>query len=184
MNGYLRALLTVPFGYMKLGYAKTLHMRSISFGRLPRVSARTEISVEKGGQLRIGDKFNMRSSARIRVRANGKLTLGNNVSVNINNMIACHSKIEIFDDVYFSPNVQIYDHDHDFRVEGGVKAGKYKTAPVKIGNNVWIGANAIILLGTEIGDNSVVAAGTIVKGRFPANSLIRMNIKTVSSEME
>jgi acetyltransferase-like isoleucine patch superfamily enzyme len=44
-----------------------------------------------------------------------------------------------------------------------------------IGNNVWIGLNSIILKGTTIGDNSVVSAGSIVKGHFPENSLISGN---------
>ncbi len=44
--------------------------------------------------------------------------------------------------------------------------------PVNIGNNVWIGINAIILKGTSIGDHSVVGAGAVVKGAFPPYSLI------------
>lgn len=44
-----------------------------------------------------------------------------------------------------------------------------------IGENVWIGLNAIILKGSQIGDNSVVAAGSVVKGIFPKNSLIQGN---------
>lgn len=44
-----------------------------------------------------------------------------------------------------------------------------------IGDNVWIGLNAIILKGTSIGDNSVISAGSIVKGHFPENSLISGN---------
>lgn len=47
--------------------------------------------------------------------------------------------------------------------------------PVFIGNNVWIGLNSIILKGTEIGDNSIVAAGSVVKGCFPPFSLIAGN---------
>lgn len=49
---------------------------------------------------------------------------------------------------------------------------KFKTAPITIGNNVWIGAHALILRGTTIGDNIVVGGGTVVKGDFPANSVI------------
>lgn len=87
-------------------------------------------------------------------------------------MIACHKSITIGNDVMFSPNVQIYDHDHDFRVAEGVKAGKYKTEPIIIGNNVWIGANTIILRGTVIGDNTVIAAGCVIKGVIPPNSKV------------
>ena len=48
------------------------------------------------------------------------------------------------DDVQQSPYVLIYDHDHDCRTEGGLKSGKYKECPVKIENNVWIGAGSVV----------------------------------------
>lgn len=51
--------------------------------------------------------------------------------------------------------------------------GRDTPKPILIGDNVWVGMNAIILKGTIIGDNSVVAAGSVVKGHFPANSLIQ-----------
>ena len=52
---------------------------------------------------------------------------------------------------------------------------KLKTAPVKIGDNVWIGMGAVILKGVTIGDNSVVAAGAIVTKSVPANSIVAGN---------
>ena len=55
------------------------------------------------------------------------------------------------DNVMLGPNVLIYDQDHDYQAEGGVSAMKFKTAPITIGNNVWIGAHALILRGTTIG---------------------------------
>ncbi len=52
---------------------------------------------------------------------------------------------------------------------------KLKTAPVKIGDNVWIGMNAVILKGVTIGDNSIVAAGAVVTKRIPANTIVAGN---------
>ena len=52
---------------------------------------------------------------------------------------------------------------------------KLKTAPVKIGDNVWIGMNAVILKGVTIGDNSVVAAGAVVTKSVPANVIVAGN---------
>lgn len=52
---------------------------------------------------------------------------------------------------------------------------KLKTAPVKIGDNVWIGMNAVILKGVIIGDNSVVAAGAVVTKSIPANTIAAGN---------
>ena len=52
---------------------------------------------------------------------------------------------------------------------------KLKTAPVKIGDNVWIGMNAVILKGVTIGENSVVAAGAVVTKSIPANTIVAGN---------
>jgi acetyltransferase-like isoleucine patch superfamily enzyme len=52
---------------------------------------------------------------------------------------------------------------------------RLKTAPVRIGNNVWIGMNAVILKGVTIGDNSVVAAGAVVTKSVPANTIVAGN---------
>lgn len=49
------------------------------------------------------------------------------------------------------------------------------SAPVEIGNNVFIGMNAVILMGTTIGDNCVIGAGTVVKGKIPNNSVVAGN---------
>ena len=43
---------------------------------------------------------------------------------------------------------------------------------IKIGNNVFIGSDCIIMLNTTIGDNCIVGAGSVVRGNFPANSVI------------
>jgi acetyltransferase-like isoleucine patch superfamily enzyme len=50
-----------------------------------------------------------------------------------------------------------------------------KTAPVKIGDNVWIGMNAVILKGVTIGDNSVVAAGAVVTKSIAPNTIVAGN---------
>lgn len=49
---------------------------------------------------------------------------------------------------------------------------KFKTSPITIGSNVWIGANTLILRGTHIGDNCVVAGGAVIRGSYPANTVI------------
>lgn len=172
MNNYVRAVVCVPCGMIKMAWTKLFHFQSFSGPIISLVSPHTEITMDSGSELRIGKNFKMRDGAKIRVRKGAKCSIGNNGSVNSFNMIACHERIEIGDNVQLSPNVQIYDHDHDFRAEGGVNAGKYKTTPVIIGNNVWIGANTVILRGTEIGDDSVVGAGCVIKGKYKAGSVI------------
>lgn len=172
MNPYIRALVTVPCGAIKVIWTKLFHRKSFTAPLICQISPHTEITLNNTARLHIGKHFRMRDGAKIRVRDGAICTIGDNTSINSNNIIVCHEAISIGDNVQFSPNVQVYDHDHDFRVEGGITAMRYKTSQIVIGNDVWIGANSVILRGTEIGDNCVIGAGCILKGIFPAGSVI------------
>lgn len=101
-------------------------------------------------------KLKMHNGAKIRVRKGGKLEIGKNFGMSNGCVVTAYDHIKIGDNVMLGPNVLIYDQDHDYQAEGGVAAMKFKTAPITIGNNVWIGANTLILRGTTIGDNTVV----------------------------
>ena len=178
MNKYLRAIGVYPVGAVKMGVLKLLHGKGFHGPALCQISPRTELTVDFGATLSIGTGFKMRPGAVLRVRKGAVCKIGNNVSFNLNNMLACQEAVTLGDDVILSPNVQIYDHDHDYRAEGGVAAMCYKTSPVVIGSNVWIGANCVILRGTRIGDNCVIGAGCIVRGEIPANSVVTQERKT------
>ena len=110
------------------------------------------------------------SGSKIKVRKGAKLTVGGQVKINYNCIIACHESIEIGEGTEFGPSVYLYDHDHDYQV--GLKENEFLCAPIKIGKNCWIGANTIILRGTTIGDDCVIGAGSVVKGVIPDNSFL------------
>lgn len=171
MNKYTRMMIEMPTGILKKIIIKITRRSSARLPFMCAVSPLSELTVDRGAKVSIGEKFRQRSGSHIRVRKGSSLSIGENVSVNHGCMIVCHKDIEIGNDVQFSPNVMVYDHDHDFRAEGGVKSMQYKSSPIKIGNNVWIGANSIILRGTVIGDNAVIGAGSIVKGEVPVGAL-------------
>lgn len=177
MNKYVRGVVVIPYGAIKMIWTKLFHMSSFSGPVVCQVSPFTEITLD-GGKLTIGKGFKMRDGAKIRVRKGAVCEIGKNTSVNSDNMIACRENIKIGTNVQLSPNVQIYDHDHDFRTEGGIIAGKYKTAPVEIGDNCWIGANTVILKGSKLGDNCVVGAGCVIKGEYQDGSVIIQKRKT------
>lgn len=74
--------------------------------------------------------------------------------------------------VLIGTHVEVYDSDfHAVNVRNRLKSDA-KRAAVKIGKGVWIGNNVTILKGTKIGDNSVVAAGAVVSGKFPPNVVL------------
>ena len=169
MNKYVRAVGVVSVGAVKMAWTKLFHMKSFRGPLLCMISPFSEILLENKAKLDIGKMLKLRDGGKIRVRKGASLVIGDNVSIGSNSMIVCRDSITIGSDVKLAANVQIYDHDHDFYAKDGIKAGKYKKAPIVIGNNVWIGCNSVILRGTIIGDNAVIAAGSIVKGVVPEN---------------
>lgn len=179
MNKYARALVHVPCAILKIVVNKLKRGAGFSCSFASAMSPLSEITLDAGGKLLIGRRFRMRDGSKLRVRRGAVCSIGDNVSLNSNNIIACREKIVIGEGVMFSPNVQIYDHDHDFRTNGGIWEKKYKTSPVLIGNNCWIGANTVILRGTILGDNCVVGAGSVIKGQYEAGSIIIQKRQTI-----
>lgn len=107
-----------------------------------------------------------------RVGPSGRISVGGTF-VNYSAKIIAHDSITIGRRCLIGPNVGIYDFDHRHELDGTPFGSQgMETAPVAIGDNVWIGANAVILRGTTIGDNAIVAAGTVVSGDIPPNCLV------------
>lgn len=53
----------------------------------------------------------------------------------------------------------------------------YTHAPVKVGNNCWIGSNVVILKGVEIGDHCVIGAGVVLRESVPSGSIVTADTK-------
>jgi acetyltransferase-like isoleucine patch superfamily enzyme len=81
--------------------------------------------------------------------------------------------IDIGDDVLIGPNVSLITSGHP--VEPAERRAGVTAAPIVIGRNVWIAAGATIIGGVTIGENSVVAAGSVVTHNVPPNSLVGGN---------
>lgn len=168
---YIKALYRRFISITKICFSKLIHPKSLKAPIAGVISATTHININKG-KIIIGKKMQTRRNVEISANNGGKITIGNNCFFNNNCMVVAHDNISIGNDCSFGPNVLIYDHDHDFRAKGGKNEGKYRTSPIEIGNNVWIGANVIILRGTKICDNSVIAAGTVLKTDVENDTII------------
>lgn len=151
---------------------KLFHRSHFRFDGIQRFSPNTEVIIAEQGTLFLGKRVRAHRRSRLSVSGNGILKIGSNTALGNGVSITCMEKITIGEGVQIGPDTKIYDHDHDFRVPGGVKAEKFVTAPVEIGDNTWIGCNVVILRGTTIGKNCIVAAGSVLKGSYPDNSVI------------
>lgn len=93
---------------------------------------------------------------------------GNNVYVNNSVTLVDDADIYIGDNVMIAPHVVISSAGHPIDPELREKQMQFNIS-VHIGNNVWLGAGAIVLPGITIGDNSVIGAGSVVTRDIPPN---------------
>ena len=100
--------------------------------------------------------------------AGAHVHFGNNVYANFNLTLVDDTDIYVGDKVMFGPNVTVATAGHPIDPELRYQAMQYNI-PVHIGENVWIGANAVVLPGITIGDNSVIGAGSVVTKDIPPN---------------
>lgn len=129
---------------------------------------KTTLILKDNSKLEVNGKFYIYTGCKIVVRKNGTLILGNGSFINVDSKIYCKEKIEIGDNTYIGEEVIIRDTDEHY-------LSKNNTKSIKIGNHVWIGMRVIILKGVTIGDNSVIAAGSIVTKDVPNNCLVAGN---------
>ena len=94
------------------------------------------------------------------------ITVGNHVFINAGCKFQDQGGIVIGDGSLIGHNVVLATLDHDLAPE---KRHILHPAPIHIGNNVWIGAGAVVTKGVTIGDNAVIAAGAVVTRDIPPN---------------
>ncbi|MBO9648293.1 MAG: acyltransferase [Variovorax sp.] len=131
-------------------------------GRWPKVSNEGRMMLGANCELqsfRLRQHFTVRKGAELHIGDQAFLNDGVNVCATRSISIGSHAKI----------GDMVYIYDTDFHeVAPGMPV---RHAPVVIGDNVWIGANSMVLAGATIGDHSVIAAGSIVTDDIPAMSL-------------
>lgn len=78
------------------------------------------------------------------------------------------ARIEIGDDTLLGPNVLVTAASYDFRAGSPVSDQPMLEADISIGRDVWVGAGAAILMGSNIGDGAVIGANSVVRGVIPS----------------
>ena len=137
----------------------------------------------------IGKHVSCYAGCSFSIGQNGQCTIGDFTLLN-GALIMAEEKISIGSHCLISWNVGIADSDfHPLQpaqrlIDAQALAPYFKnrpprpeikTTPVKIANNVWIGMNAVILKGVIIGENSVVAAGSVVTKSVDSNTVVAGN---------
>ena len=110
------------------------------------------------------------------------ISIGNNFFANFNCVFLDCNYINIGDNVFLGPNVQLYAATHPVIASERIK-GPELAIQIKIGNNVWIGGGTIICPGVTIGKNSTIGAGSVVVKNIPSNVVAAGNPCRVIKEL-
>ncbi len=145
------------------------------------IDRNVDIITRNNCHINVKGRIVIKKNSTFSANEKGRIIIGNNCHFGENCMVVSKKNIEIGDAVIIGPSVCIYDHNHNISKNGYVEG--YKTKDVKIGNHVWIGANVTILAGSIIGDNCVIAAGTVVKGMVPNNVIAKNNRELIIKEL-
>jgi acetyltransferase-like isoleucine patch superfamily enzyme len=166
-----RLIERFPYMLRKFFLIKHLNKSKVDFEVLPTFLGLWPDFNNKGGTLTIAKNCTF-SSYRLRHRLSvwNKATLEIEEGCFFNDglNICATTSIKIGSNAKFGNNVFLYDTDfHPICPSNAVKK-----SPIIIGKNVWIGSNAMVLAGSNIGDHSVIAAGAIISGTIPPKSLV------------
>lgn len=139
--------------YIKVGsLSQFIHPKNISFDGNARIGKYAFFSAE-GGEIIIGKSFSTNTNVHINASCGGKILIGN--------------------DVLLGPNVVIRTANHNFKLKNKpINKQGHNYADIKIDNNAWIGANAVILSGVNIGERAIIAAGSVVNKDVASNSIV------------
>ncbi|MGV8864523.1 MAG: DapH/DapD/GlmU-related protein [Pseudomonas sp.] len=99
----------------------------------------------------------------------GNINFGNQVFVNTGCVFSDEAQITIGNGVMLGPQVRLFTLTHDIHPER--RRTHNMIAPIVIGNNAWLGSGVVVLPGVTIGENSVIAANSVVTSDVLANAL-------------
>ena len=141
-------------------------------GRNNRFDTNNRVLFRKEGTILIGDDNHIQRNGRIVIEG-GHLQLGNHCTFGEENIFNVFGNITFGDYVLTADRVSFIGNIHQY-VDTNIPIKMQPTTcdNITIGSGTWLGINSVVLAGTTIGKNCVVAANAVVKGTFPDNCVI------------
>ena len=139
----------------ELAIRKLMHPGSVQ-GSVIQGFKRPNIELRNGGRLLLGERSQSRAGLAL-IADGGTIEVGAHCQFNTNVSVTAVEHVRIGKRCSFANNVVVVDHDHAFG-----KESTFNASEVFINDDVWVGANAVILKGVHIADHCVIAAGAVV----------------------
>lgn len=124
------------------------------------------------GSISIADNVVIKEGARIcSCNAQSSISIGARTTVGYHTFIFSSDKITIGHDCLIAPFVYLVDSNHQIERGTPINMQPNSTAPISIGNDVWIASNVTILKGVKISNGAVIAANSVVNSNVGENEI-------------
>lgn len=165
-----RTFLRELHGKIMLPEKVNTAMIKIGFGDVGHYDRKRSRSIwQVSGTVAFGGKASIGHGSKLSVR--GNLTLGADFNMTAESTIVCTHQISFGNDCLLSWDILIMDTDeHPIINQDGIRTNPDK--PILVGNHVWIGCKCTLLKGTEIPNNAIVAAGTLLTSAFSGENQV------------
>jgi acetyltransferase-like isoleucine patch superfamily enzyme len=145
---------------------------SVTIGKLCEIDAFSSENIKLGNCVKIGSFSTLTSTSHLSKYGKG-LIMGNNSAIGDYTHFGASGGIKIGNDVIMGSYISFHSENHNFNDSSKLIREQGVTSKgIVLGNNIWVGAKVTFLDGCKVGNNSVVAAGAVVKGVFPDNVVI------------
>lgn len=125
------------------------------------------------------ENVTLNSNNFITVKKNAFLKIGRQTYIT-RATISCLGEIEIGENCILGEGMKLFDHNHQYQTKPfSVSKTAFNIGKIKIGNNVWTGANVTILKDVTIGDNCIIGTGVLVYKDVPENSIVKLKQELV-----
>lgn len=131
-----------------------------------------DVDLEIYGTLRVGKDCVLSDGAHLCVAPGAVLELGDHVFIGRGTVVVAQQHIHIGSHSLIAEHATIRDQDHHLEAAERRQETQAITAPVHLGDDVWVGAGARILKGCRLGDGAVVAANAVVKSDVAAHTVV------------
>jgi acetyltransferase-like isoleucine patch superfamily enzyme len=140
-------------------------------GKGCKIHADASVDASRSPGIQLGDKVTLNRYAYLQ-GGGGGVRIGHRVEINNFSIINGTGGVEIGDDTLIGPGVRIISYQHLTARNELIRTQPVSAQPVRIGKDVWLGANCVILAGVSIGDGAVVAAGAVVRDDVPDYAIV------------
>lgn len=157
---------------LRAAFWKLLNSGRVAFNGKVYLYENLKLAVQPEGKLTLGEGVSLQKGVVISVGANAKVELGAQSYLGEYTVVMAKLGISIGPGVMIAPHCVFADYEHDFQdASRPMTPEKFSSRPITVEENAWIGAGVKVLEGVTIGKGAVIGAGSVVNRDIPAYTI-------------